>query len=154
MAIDIIFKGSTLEEVAQFFGNLIAREYENLLEFWKISAEEYETTEYWDTRIQWEAPVVGENARKKLLRIMKGEDQETEKYRMRRKLFGRLPNVICITSELGFFDNLSERNFEQEWNWYSSRIRYIIDTEKFIIAREWSFEEYTSRKSTKFTQLE
>lgn len=126
-----IFCGHSIEEVAQKFSEIIARNYEQHLEFWRWNATGKEIYK-WRKKLKEEPQIVRENAYKKILKIMQSKKEYEEYYKTRWLIFTD-NNVIDITKDSNFYKDLIPD--EDISSSVQVSHKYRIDRKRFIIAK-------------------
>lgn len=135
---ELIFSGSTVEELAEAFSELVSRNYLTELNFWRMAAiKEVDDSPYWENRIEEEPKEIKLNAYAKTLSIMQYPDRNKQFFK--RRGFLRRRHVISITRSSGFYDNLLPRRDVKHT--VTANIEYLIDPESFCIKKK-TYSEY------------
>lgn len=132
-----IFKGRSLDALAVGFGKVVRRKYQSNLNFWKATAVD-DRKEYaeWNEKIETDPPKIEEQAKNKLLNIMKGQHEVQKPYLNKRTIFGRVDkNVLVINTASGFYDDLLPSDPIVR-NRFSVNVNYLINMKKFSIVEE------------------
>lgn len=134
MSEEVIFSGTTLEEVAQNFATIVCRKYQDYLEFWQSKAVDdlYEFYE-WELRIESEPKKLKKKVFKKIMNVMR-EPEKNKRFFKREKLFFRSKEIIRITNSSTFYkDLLPEVDVKES---LPDNIEYLIDKKNLTIRKK------------------
>lgn len=134
MSEEVIFSGTTLEEVAQTFATIVCRKYQDYLEFWQSKAVDdlYEFYE-WELRIESEPKKLKKNTYIKMMKVMR-EPEKNKRFFKREKLFFRSKEIIRITNSSTFYkDLLPEVDVKES---LPDNIEYLIDKKNLSIRKK------------------
>lgn len=130
---EIIFSGSTLEEVAKAFAEIVSRNYISHLDYWQATAmDDRQEYEQWEQKKEREPEILRENAFNKILKIM--QKPELNRMFFKKYRFFRSKNVIAITKFSGFYKDLLPGNDIEHA--FAVNVEYLIDIENLNIREE------------------